>query len=166
MRGLAVIVLLGLAQSAGAEPVFTPGATETCLATPKGQAHPQDCVGKAAEACYSPPGVYSNVAIGYCLGQEANYWDGRLNAAYSRLMTFERNLMDEMIEIGATVPDAAAALRDMQRAWITYRDAACGYEYATFGGGTGGGPAHAACTMNLTASQALALETHLSQRGP
>jgi uncharacterized protein YecT (DUF1311 family) len=49
----------------------------------------------------------------------------------------------------------------MQRAWIGYRDAACDYERAQWGGGSGGGPATAGCLMRLTGEQALALEGRL-----
>jgi uncharacterized protein YecT (DUF1311 family) len=52
---------------------------------------------------------------------------------------------------GLTVPPVAEALRDMQRAWIAYRDASCDYERAQWGGGTGGGPATAGCLMRTRA---------------
>lgn len=159
------ITLLVLAAPAWADPVFTADATEACLATLDDGGDPGTCVGKSAEVCYSPPGVYSNVAIGFCLRQEANYWDDRLNAAYRALRTAERAIMDDMVELGATVPDTAAALQEMQRAWILFRDTSCGYEYATFGNGTGGGPAHAACTMTMTARQTFVLERYASDRG-
>ena len=47
----------------------------------------------------------------------------------------------------------------MQRAWIAYRDARCGYEYSLWQGGTGGGPASVACYMEVTGEQALYLES-------
>ena len=55
------------------------------------------------------------------------------------------------------LPKQAEALRDMQRAWITFRDAACDYERSQWGGGTGGGPATLACLMRMTGEQALLL---------
>jgi uncharacterized protein YecT (DUF1311 family) len=60
-------------------------------------------------------------------------------------------------------PEHAQALRDMQRAWIGFRDATCAFERAywgggTGGGGTGGGLAQVSCLMQMTGEQALYLK--------
>ncbi|KMW56504.1 hypothetical protein AIOL_001458 [Candidatus Rhodobacter oscarellae] len=55
-------------------------------------------------------------------------------------------------------PRQADLLRDMQRAWITFRDRTCDYERAQWGGGTGGGPAYTNCLMVQTAKQTIYLE--------
>jgi len=139
--------------------VFDPAPTELCLAAAQ---DPDACIGRAADACMSGLGADpSTVGMVRCLDGELRWWDGRLNAGYSRLMAVEKASDAEMAEIGATVPSWAVALRDMQRAWIAWRDAACEYERAQWGGGTGGGPASVACWMKLTGRQALALEAHL-----
>lgn len=143
---------------------FSPEATEACLAEAQDRGAREACIGKSAEACYSREGVYSNYAIGVCFGAEADYWDVRLNTAYTALIKAETAMLEEMRKIGATVPDTVTALREMQRAWIPFRDAACWYEYTTWGGGSGGGPANAACLMQETGRQALALETRLGER--
>lgn len=163
MKSLIFMMLLATPVAAQ-ELTFSPEATETCLAGAADNGARETCVGTSAEACYSPEGVYSNYAIGVCYGAEADYWDNRLNAAYTALMTVETEMLAEMNEIGATVPDTVSALRDMQRAWIPFRDAACWYEYTTWGGGSGGGPANAACLMHVTARQALELESRLGDR--
>jgi len=59
-------------------------------------------------------------------------------------------------------PAQAEALRDMQRAWIAFRDATCTYEASQWSGGTGQGPAYEGCVMRMTAEQTLYLER---QRG-
>lgn len=69
----------------------------------------------------------------------------------------------EMTSIRATTSSLADALRKMQRAWVSFRDAACLYEQAQWLGGTGGGPATMACQMHETARQALKLEGWWSQ---
>lgn len=143
---------------------FTPEATETCLADAGDMPERLSCIGLSAQACIDTPDGYTTVGMGFCYGVEAGYWDDRLNDAFARLMRAERALVAEMTEIGARMPDAPGALRDMQRAWIGYRDALCGYEYSTWGGGTGGGPAHAACLMQETGRQALLLEDRLEER--
>ena len=55
-------------------------------------------------------------------------------------------------------PGVADALREMQRAWIVFRDKACTYEASLWQGGTGRGPAAINCLMQQTARQALSLD--------
>lgn len=143
---------------------FSPKETEACLAGAESPGAREDCIGLSAEACYSAEGVYSNYAIGVCFGAEADYWDERLNAAYRALLEVETERVEEANEYGFAAPDTVKALRDMQRAWIPFRDAACWYEYTTWGGGSGGGPANAQCLMHVTGAQALELETRLRDR--
>ena len=143
---------------------FDIGATEACLAAADSDAARFDCAGTSAAACARSPDGGTTVGTGFCYGREADYWDARLNAAFAALRSAERAMMDEMAAIGARVPDTVDALRDMQRAWIGYRDASCAYEYATWGGGTGGGPATSACLMRETARQTLKLETRMRER--
>ena len=47
------------------------------------------------------------------------------------------------------VEKIADSLRDMQRAWITFRDAKCDWETVQWGGGTGAGPARLSCLMHI-----------------
>ena len=140
---------------------FSPEATETCLGRVPSR---EGCIGYAADECTGSPGGSTTVGMGYCYGQEFEYWDARLNAAYAALMAIERAQDAEIKELGSAAPSTAEALRAMQRAWIAYRDAACDYERSQWGGGTGGGPASAACMMGLTGSQALALEDRLEEK--
>jgi uncharacterized protein YecT (DUF1311 family) len=102
--------------------------------------------------------------MSFCYDKELAFWDARLNAAYGALMEIEKAGDAELKELGSAAPSTSAALREMQRAWIGYRDAACAYELSQWGGGTGGGPATADCLMRLTAAQALTLEERLAQR--
>ena len=152
------LLALCLAAPAQAQSIdFDPSPAEACLAA-RGA---DDCIGRAATLCTEQPDASTTVGMGFCFGAERDWWDARLNETYADLMTRETARDAEMKEIGATVPETASALRDMQRAWISFRDAACVYEYAQWGGGTGGGPAHAACMMRLTADQTLALQSRL-----
>ena len=66
-----------------------------------------------------------------------------------------------MAETEANLPSLAENLLAMQRAWIPFRDAACDYEMAQWGGGTGGGPALVGCLMNETGRQTLSMEARL-----
>ena len=160
MRWLSILLVLAASPIQAQDPVFDPQSTEECLATDGGPA----CIGIAAQACMEQPGASTTVGMGFCIGSERDWWDARLNDVYRALMAVEKTRDAEMAEIGSSAPKAAPALKNMQRAWITFRDAACEYEYTQWGGGTGGGPAHAHCAMTLTATQTLALEARLEDR--
>ena len=158
MRGLLILLAFCPGTALGQDMVFDPAPTETCLA-----AAPADlasCIGHAADACMLENEMGgTTIGMGFCVSREWEWWDARLNEAYGALMARHRATD---AEAGMNVPSLAQTLRDMQRAWITYRDAACDYERAQWGGGTGGGPATGACLMRLTGEQALALEGRLT----
>ena len=157
-----LLALLSLAAPAAAQGVaFDPRVAETCLAATD---RSPDCSGKAADACMeATPGGFSTVVMAGCYAAEADYWDGRLNAAYQDLGQAHRATDARASGRTPAAPPLAPALRDMQRAWIAYRDAACAYERARWGLGTGREPAGTACAMHLTARQALSLEAHLGE---
>jgi len=159
------LVLLALSPAAlSADPVFTPEATEACVQEVEARSaglpgHAAlDCVGRAAQVCMTGPGGDTTIGMIDCLSAENDYWDARLNTAYAARMAGDRQSDDEMARLGSASVSLAEALREMQRAWIAYRDATCLYEQAQWLGGSGGGPATAACHMQETARQALKLE--------
>lgn len=161
-RSLTLLLLLVAPVAAPAvaqELRFDAGPTAGCVAG-GGEAA---CIGRAAETCMSQPGGDTTVGMGFCADRERAWWDARLNAVYGRLMAQEEGIDAELKEIGATAPPRAESLRAMQRAWIPFRDAACDYERAQWGGGTGGGPATYLCLMHQTARQTLLLERYLGQ---
>lgn len=168
---LAMVGLLtaGLSQAVHADPVFTPGATEACLseqtaASPSLSGHiVLDCVGRAAQECMNTPGGDTTIGMIDCLQGELNYWDKKLNSAFTARVTAAKKEDAEMAKIRKAPSTLEESLRKMQRAWIAYRDAACLHEQAQWQGGTGGGPATLACHMNETARQALKLEGWWSQ---
>jgi uncharacterized protein YecT (DUF1311 family) len=167
MRPTTGALLLGLAAGAAAAQTapVSQEATEACLAAASDLLGQEACIGKAAEGCIEGPNGSSNAGIGFCYGAERDIWDARLNGAYETLLKLEESNAAELAELQSAAPSPAAALRDMQRAWIAYRDAACEYEATTWGGGSGAGPAAAQCMMQLTAQQALALEARLRAAG-
>lgn len=160
MTRLALVMALAAAPAMAQEIDirFTPEATEACLAGATGYAR-LDCAGGSASTCINATSdAYTTVGMSMCLRRELDYWDARLNAAYTTVMQAAEGIDAEMKELGSAAPPQAPALLAMERAWIAYRDAACDYEVTTWGGGTGGGPASVECAMRLTAAQALALE--------
>ena len=158
------LCLLWTPAAAGAQetPHFDARPVLDCLAAAGTMPERRACIGAAASACMNDDLGYTTVGMGYCYDQERGLWDVWLNAAYGRLMEREKAYDAEMTSAGVTAPSAAAALREMQRACIPYRDAACDYERSRWGNGTGAGPATLACLMQHTGEQALALDARMA----
>lgn len=156
--GLACLLALAL-PAAAQELSFDIRHTRACLDRAGADAEGQRaCVGTSANRCMdATPMGSTTVGMGGCIDRELQWWDARLNAAYQRLMARER-ADDAQFQGMASVPPKAPALRDMQRAWIPFRDATCAYERSWWGGGTGGGPATLGCLLRMTAEQTLYLE--------
>ncbi|MFV0515217.1 MAG: lysozyme inhibitor LprI family protein [Jhaorihella sp.] len=157
--GASVLVLALWALSASAQSlVYSDMATLTCLSQTARASAKQDCIGASANACMSAtPDGGTTVGMGGCLDRELAFWDGMLNRNYQALRDRAKRTDAEMRDLGASVTWLGQSLRDMQRAWIVWRDATCDFERAQWGGGTGGGPATYACLMRLTGQQALYL---------
>ena len=120
------------------------------------------CIGQAADACMDATyGGYSNQGMIACLGAELDWWDADLNAAYHDLHA-RQSLRDAGWSDADTPwmpprPSGADTLRDMQRAWIAFRDASCAYEALDWWGGTGAQLIEVTCLLQMTAEQALRL---------
>lgn len=150
------------AQPATAQEIeFTPHATEVCLAGIE-WAQRELCFGQAAEICMvdTPVGATSGAGVA-CLDEERAYWDGRLNAAYSELQKNNKAVDEEMRRSGSDAPSLEAGLRDVQRAWIGFRDKTCEHEKNSFEEVPIGFMVQADCLMRHTARQALYLENRL-----
>ena len=160
---LAGLFLLPIHAANAQELVFSPDSTEICLDGLGDAEKPGDCIGASATACMeATEGGWSTVGTGACLEAERAYWDQRLNVAYRALMEKRRADDAELVDLGYPSASLAVTLRDMQRAWIGFRDAACAYERAQWTGGSGAGPATLSCLMYRTGEQALYLETNLT----
>lgn len=157
---IAVCAASAAAQDAGdGAPPFDPAIASACLSGNQGVAR-QVCIGVAAARCMDSDAGSTTVGMSYCLGEELDYWDSRLNAAYAKVMAAAETTDAEMVELGSAAPKQAPLLKQMQQDWIAYRDSACSYEGSRWGGGTGAGPAGVDCALVLTARQALWLEDY------
>ncbi|MEM7440706.1 MAG: lysozyme inhibitor LprI family protein [Pseudomonadota bacterium] len=139
---------------------FSPVHTQACLDEAVGLEERTQCVGASTTQCMEmTPGGYSTAGEAGCVSAELDWWDARLNTNYKAAQAKAKAL--DADQMGSTTDvSVATSLRDMQRAWITYRDAKCTYARSQWGGGTGGGPAQLWCMLYETAAQAgdLALE--------
>lgn len=159
----ASVLLALLASPAMAQDLaFRVDATQSCLWTVAEGPGLRACIGRAAQACMEQPGGSSTIGMEYCLGQELRFWDDMLNEAYGKLMPVMRS---SDARLPSDLANQASSLRDMQRAWITYRDARCAHEAALWQGGTGARTAYAYCQMDQTGEQALYLSALYSGEG-
>lgn len=156
---LSTILFLG-APAEAQDLVFDESLVSACLAAADVDPAGRSCVGQAAEACTEmTPGGLSNAGIGRCTNAELQVWDDALNAIYKEIRASAEQNDKDLDELGSAAPRQVPALRDMQRAWIAYRDQRCAYEASLWGGGSGAGPAAISCALALTAEQALYLAT-------
>ena len=145
---------LGTMPVAGQEMRFDPTPLETCLASLEDPAASPDCIGRAAYGCMEQPMGETTPGMAFCLEGEFDQWDVKLNEAYQALRSGYLEQDENRLQ-GA--PALADALRDMQRGWISFRDARCGFETAQWHGGTGSSPAFLGCMMQMTAEQTIYL---------
>jgi uncharacterized protein YecT (DUF1311 family) len=133
--------------------VYSDAPTQTCVAVAADAQDGARCIGRAMTACIQGTrGGESTAGMSGCADRELAFWDGLLNATYA---TARKDAAAFDRSNGTTA--LADALREMQRAWIPYRDARCAYAAAHWGGGTGAGPAYMICLMEATAEQTLLL---------
>jgi len=160
----AVAMVIGGTAFAQDDLVFKIRATKSCLRDAATDSERRDCIGAAASQCMSATATgTSTYGMGACIVMEGEWWDKQLNTVYGALMAREKADDVESSAMSENIPLRAPALRDMQKAWITFRDLTCAYERSLFGGGTGGGPASANCFMHLTAEQTLYLQSGLQE---
>lgn len=152
-------LVLGAGGAAAQDLRYSDDATAACVAQAANGAEKSACIGRSASACINAtPDGQTTYGMGGCLDRELTYWDAVLNANYRNARARAKAVDVEMRNLGSSVPSLETSLRDMQRAWIGFRDATCDFERIQWGGGTGGGPATLACLMRLTGQQALYLE--------
>lgn len=129
-----------------------------CIAQSKAKGTDADsCIGNASTKCMDAPEGETTVGMVNCLSAEAAQWDHLMNGWYGEALKQAVAADADLKELDSAAPPAAPLLKASQRDWITFRDASCSFQSARFQGGSGGGPAAAACLMELTGTQALRL---------
>lgn len=158
MRALALLLLTAV-PAAAQDLSFDPAPLAACVAGGGGR----DCIGTAAAACMgATEGGETTLGMGACLARELAWWDAELNAAYQDLRAQEARAdrAAEPVPGLPPRPSSRDAIRDVQRAWIAWRDAACGYLALQYWGGTMAGLARTDCLLTLTGEQALTLHSY------
>jgi uncharacterized protein YecT (DUF1311 family) len=104
----------------------------------------RQCLFKIADPCTHTQEGQSTAGSVDCYRLEQAIWDQMLNDNFAKL----RDDLDA---------EQKTKLRDMQRAWITYRDTTCEFYYHKIQG-TMSGPMTAACMLRETGRRALLLD--------
>lgn len=151
--------LLPLPAVAGDSSGLDTALLDQCLADAETVGARMDCAGAAQDSCLSyveaeHPEVAPVDRQLNCLDAEWQFWEARLTETYDTLKATEE-------QRGA---DRAEALTEMERRWIAFRDARCGYDRITNGGGTGGATAEPLCRLNETARQVILLMGYQEDR--
>lgn len=119
-------------------------AVEKCIAEKeKANTTAETCVGVHANACLEKSDDSSTYGMMACSTKETDVWEERLNRDYQKLM---KEMKTEDKE----------RLRDMQRAWIAFREKKCGFHQREQEG-TSVMPLNAYCYMEETGRQSLFL---------
>src|SRR5258708_40327913 len=84
-----------------------------------------------------------------CLTKVHDKVDAQMNAIYQRALGMTKRFGGADIE----------NLKDAQRKWVAYRDAACKAEYGLWSGGSGGPNARAICEIRLSRQRTEDLES-------
>jgi len=96
------------------------------------------------------------IEINFCAEQEWIAADEDLNAAYRGARAHMRTID---ADLPANLRGAEVQLRDAQRAWVTFRDAACAAEGFALRGGTAEAMVIYFCLARLTLQRTADLET-------
>ena len=94
----------------------------------------------------------SNAEMKMCAEQDWKKADAELNVAYDKALASARETYRSSRTIPGqqNMPDSEAMLRDAQRAWVTFRDANCKYQYQIYWGGSHAGLAYLLCMADTT----------------
>ena len=112
-----------------------------------------DCIGAAFNSCQNEsPQSTTTIGMMECSSRETSWWDKMLNENYSILK--DKLEREDFVE-----------LRKAQRAWITYRDEKCNFEYFYWREGTIRSIFYSSCQLDMTARRALELDGYLDWLG-
>ncbi|MCD1635040.1 DUF1311 domain-containing protein [Martelella mediterranea] len=155
----AALMLAGSAFAQDEEVKYSDAPTADCLAAADTADAMRACIGLATAKCVDASDYGSTtVGMAECTGKETDFWDAKLNATYKELMARAEKFDKMNADDPRIMYKIADSLRDMQRAWITFRDASCTFQYALGMGGTIASTLASGCLLEMTAGQYIYLE--------
>ncbi|NOT39044.1 MAG: DUF1311 domain-containing protein [Alphaproteobacteria bacterium] len=94
----------------------------------------------------------SNAEMKMCAEQDWKKAEAELDAAYGKALAEARETYRSTRNMPGqqNMPDSEAMLRDAQRAWVTFRNANCKYQYQIYWGGSHAGLAYLRCMADTT----------------
>lgn len=96
------------------------------------------CIGRAATACMETPARRTTLGMPNCAFEERRWWNSLLNFRFGEL---KKRLS----------ANAFVSIRNVQRKWITFREADCEFVYLhLYGNGSLRTPATAWCLLDAT----------------
>lgn len=103
----------------------------------------------------------STVALKFCAGEDLDRADAELNATWKKVMAHARAADADWLPEG--LPSRVDLLRDAQRKWIAYRDAACEADATKAYGGTAQTLILVICLTNKTQQRTIDLRSYMAE---
>ena len=120
----------------------------------------EECKGTVADPCMEESvGGFSTLGMVSCMAAETAVWDRHLNEEYRTSLRWAEAMDEADLTNFPEFANRVASLRDAQRAWVVFRDAECGLEYAVWGAGSMRHLAGASCQLEMTAERTITLRS-------
>ncbi|TCP58655.1 uncharacterized protein DUF1311 [Rhodovulum bhavnagarense] len=159
---LILAACLAAAPAAAQEVKFSPDATLDCMEKQRLPGADDTCIGESARVCFQRMKNPSNSDIAACMGKESEYWKGRLDTAYGRMVELAK-VADAEFEKTAKSKDIPFSLVEdlaiQQEKWGDWREIRCAVEAMMRRGTPYTMTAAASCTMKRMGEQALFMES-------
>ncbi|MCX7890121.1 MAG: ribokinase [Rhodobacteraceae bacterium] len=161
---VAVLALGAALPAAGQDaPALDIAVLTGCLSAAAGDdAARRACIGRAASACMQSESGQTTAGSVSCLAAERDWWEARRATAFAEVLARMRRGDAELAGLGSAAPARAPLGEAAEAAWAAWKAAECAFEAAQWDGGTGAGPAAAACDMQITGERALWHEAALA----
>ncbi|ARE38585.1 hypothetical protein RGUI_0444 [Rhodovulum sp. P5] len=156
------LVLAAAAPATAQQIKFSPEATLDCMKKQRLPGADDTCIGESARKCFQRMKSPSNSDIAMCMQAESEYWKGRMDAAYDKMMAlaeaadaeFSKNPKAKDVPFQLTVD-----LEAQQQKWAEWKEIRCAVEAMMRRGTPYPMTAAASCTMKRVGEQAMFLES-------
>ncbi|MEL7183427.1 MAG: lysozyme inhibitor LprI family protein [Pseudomonadota bacterium] len=158
VASVSVALLAGPALAQPADPGPFQAAFDTCVEGAEDAREMAACTGQSARACQAQDGGQTTLGMTACFAMETGLWDAKLNADWPEVKAWAAAADDEDRPFfDGRFSNRLDSLIAAQRAWIAFRDAECGLDYALWGSGSMRQIAGTACRMEMTADRVIRL---------